>query len=78
MRVIVSASNCIASGMCVLACPQVFAQNEIDGSVEVLDHHPPASLFASIHNVVSNCPAQVFRIEDPDTHSDILIEEEKA
>jgi ferredoxin len=76
MRVTVSREKCIASGMCVLTCSQLFAQSENDGSVEVLTNHPAIMLIDRVKEVVSNCPAQVFRIEDAENTSELLIESE--
>lgn len=58
MRVIVDAEKCIASGACVLACPQVFAQDE-DGIVVVLEPRPDPSLHEQVREAVAACPAAV-------------------
>jgi ferredoxin len=63
--------------MCVLACSQVFTQDDNDGSVEVLDRHPSLTLIEKIKEAVRNCPAQVFRIEDEDEAREISIEDVK-
>jgi ferredoxin len=76
MKVIVSTDKCIASGMCVLACPQVFTQSDVDGTVEVLDVHPPLTLIDKVKGAVEGCPAQVFRIEDEDNATEVVFEKE--
>jgi ferredoxin len=44
MRVIASTDKFIASGSCVLACPQVFGQRDEDGVVHILHEHPSLDL----------------------------------
>lgn len=73
MRVLVSSDKCVASGMCVLASPTVFTQSDADGTVEILDGHPAATLAAKVREAVYNCPAQVFSIEDEDNTSEIIV-----
>jgi ferredoxin len=77
MRVIVSTDKCIASGTCVLTCPQVFTQRESDGVVHALDTRPSLAFMQKIKEAVANCPAEVFTLEDEENTSEIhLIEEE--
>ncbi len=75
MRVMVSRDRCIASGMCALACAQVFTQSDVDGTVEVLDRQPVVSLLEKVKQAVRDCPAQVFQIEDEDDVREIRIED---
>jgi ferredoxin len=76
MRVIVSTDKCIASGTCVLTCPQVFTQRESDGVVHVLNVHPSLEFMQKIREAVNNCPAQVFSIEDEENTSELTLVEE--
>lgn len=75
MRILVSKDKCIAGGMCVLACSQVFTQDDSDGSVEVLDRHPSPVLIAKVKEAVRNCPAQVFHIEDEENVLEVSIQD---
>jgi ferredoxin len=53
---------CAASGQCVLAAPMVFAQNEQDGTVVVIDAHPPLEELAAVMMAVDGCPTQALRL----------------
>jgi len=76
MRVIVQTQKCIASGTCVLTCPQVFEQRDEDGVVHVLDEHPPLTLVARVKQAVDFCPALVFRLENEDETEELTIVED--
>jgi len=58
MRILIDEDRCIASGACVLACPEVFAQDEA-GIVFVLDEEPPAEYHEKVLAAVRACPATV-------------------
>jgi ferredoxin len=61
-RVIADRDKCIASGACVLACPDVFEQDE-DGIVVVLNELPPPRLRDAADAALRACPAAVIEIE---------------
>jgi ferredoxin len=56
MKVIVDFDSCIASGACVTACPEVFAQDD-DGIVVLLQVDPPAELDEKVNEAIDACPA---------------------
>jgi ferredoxin len=58
MRVEVDADRCIGSGACVIACPEVFSQDE-GGVVILLDPAPPPELDDKVREAVRACPAEV-------------------
>ncbi len=58
MRILIDQDKCIASGACVLACPEVFAQDEA-GIVVVLDEQPAAEYHDQVLAAVRACPATV-------------------
>lgn len=62
MKVEVDAANCIGSGQCVLAAPEVFDQNEDDGVVVLLNDAPPAEQSGPVREAATVCPASVIRI----------------
>ena len=76
MRVIASTHKCIASGSCVLACPQVFGQRDEDGVVHIVNEHPSLDLLNQVRQAVELCPALVFRMEDEEQTADLTIVEE--
>jgi ferredoxin len=63
VRVIVDQDACICSGQCVLAAPDVFDQSE-EGSVVLLDDHPPAALDEDVRQAAATCPALAIIVED--------------
>lgn len=76
MRVIAQTHKCIASGSCVMTCPQVFGQRDEDGVVHILNEHPPLDLLERVKHAVDLCPALVFRIEDENERTDLTIVED--
>ncbi|MGW5703435.1 ferredoxin [Amycolatopsis japonica] len=52
MRLEVDRERCVGAGMCVLTAPEVFAQDEEDGRVRLLDRDP-----VEIGDAVQLCPA---------------------
>lgn len=78
MRVIAQTYKCIASGTCVLTCPQVFGQRDKDGVVHVLDEHPSLDLLQRVKQAVDLCPALVFRVEDEDEITSLTVVEEES
>jgi ferredoxin len=63
MRVLIDKDKCIASGQCVFAAPEVFAQDE-DSMVVVLQDDPPADLHEKVQAAVRACPAAVIWTQD--------------
>jgi ferredoxin len=76
MRIIALTEKCIASGVCALACPEVFGQRESDGVVQVLNEHPPLNLLQKVQDAVSGCPALVFLTEDEENTSELIVVED--
>jgi len=62
MRVGVDADKCIGSGACVIACPEVFSQDE-GGVVILLEATPPADVHERVREAVRACPAEVITVE---------------
>jgi ferredoxin len=59
----VDRDRCIASGSCVLECPQVFAQDD-EGLVVVLDEQPDEALRDAVEAAADGCPAACIDVED--------------
>jgi ferredoxin len=64
MNVVVDELRCDAHGLCVDACPEVFALDDDDDLVRVLDATPAESLRASLERAALVCPKAAIRIED--------------
>lgn len=62
LKLTVYHDKCIASGNCVLACPEVFGQDEL-GMVVVLDPDPPEALREQVLEAAAACPASVIEAE---------------
>ena len=66
MRIEANRTVCAASGQCVLAAPRVFAQDEVEGAVVVLDVHPSEDERAAVMRAVGECPTQALQIVEDD------------
>jgi len=64
MRIELDYDKCIASGACVLACPEVFGQDD-DGIVTLLDEDPAPELAEQITKAMRACPAAVIEVARP-------------
>lgn len=64
MKVTVDELRCDAHGLCVDACPQVFALNDDDDLVRVLVVEPEESLRASLERAAMLCPKAAIKIEN--------------
>lgn len=63
MKVIVDELRCDAHGVCVDACPEVFALEDTDDVVTVLEDEPDESLRAKLDKAVLGCPKAAIKIE---------------
>jgi ferredoxin len=64
MRVLVDVDKCIGAGSCVRAAATVFAQNEDDGLVVLLQEAPPAELLDKVKSAARLCPARAIVVEE--------------
>jgi ferredoxin len=63
MRVEIDADKCIGSGACVIACPEVFGQDD-SGFVVLLKESPGPELHERVRDAVRACPAEVIEAVD--------------
>ena len=61
MKIKLHTEFCIASGACVLECPEVFSQDD-DGQVALLVDEPPEHLHAKARRAAAVCPVTVIEI----------------
>jgi ferredoxin len=64
MKVTVDRDKCIASGQCVLTAPDVFDQDDEEGTVVLLQPHPPAERLADMRQAAALCPALAITVEE--------------
>ncbi len=64
MKVVVDELRCDAHGVCVHAAPEVFALDDDDDLVRVLDDSPPEVLRSSVVRAAQGCPKAAITIED--------------
>jgi ferredoxin len=58
MLVNIDRDKCIGSGACVIACPEVFGQDDA-GLVVLLDESPPPEFQDQVVDASKACPASV-------------------
>ena len=63
MKIKLSSERCIASGACVLECPEVFQQDDI-GMVVVIEPNPGAKLLDAVRRAAAACPASVIELTE--------------
>jgi ferredoxin len=63
MRVIVDEQRCDAHGVCIDACPEVFALEDDDDVIRVLIEEPDESLREKVELAAQLCPKAAIRIE---------------
>ena len=64
MKVVVDELRCDAHGVCVDACPEVFALSDDDDKVRVLVAQPDESLREQLDHAALICPKAAITIED--------------
>lgn len=57
MKVHADPELCIAAGQCALRAPEVFDQNDRDGTVILLLDEPTPDHHAAVHEAVTLCPS---------------------
>lgn len=61
-RVELDAPRCVASGLCVMAAPDVFDQRDDDGIAVLLTEEPDEESLAGVREAVMLCPAAALRL----------------
>jgi len=64
MKVIVDVARCRGAGLCALTAPDVFDQDEEDGTVLVLDPTPSPAHQQAVVAAARLCPNSVISLED--------------
>lgn len=64
MKVILDELRCDAHGVCVVACPEVFALDDDDDIVRVVVEEPEESLREKLQKAALSCPKAAISVED--------------
>jgi ferredoxin len=64
MKVTINKDKCIGAGQCVMTVPEVFDQDEEEGTVVLLQETPPQAVAEDVRKAVSFCPAGVIAIDE--------------
>jgi ferredoxin len=64
MKVHADSTICIGAGLCALRVPEVFDQNQRDGTVVLLTEEPDADQHAAVSEAVSLCPSGAITVSD--------------
>jgi ferredoxin len=62
MKIEVDRDRCRGAGQCALTAPELFDQSDDDGTVVVLEEHPPATLKEQARLAAALCPNSVIRL----------------
>ncbi|GAA4105295.1 MULTISPECIES: ferredoxin [Actinomadura] len=65
MKVTADRNVCIAAGNCVLTAPDVFDQDEDEGTVVLLQDEPSEELQEAVRRAVTLCPSGAIAIAEP-------------
>lgn len=64
MEIEIDGPRCIAAGMCVVAAPNVFDQDEDDGTVLLLTKELDPSEIQAVREAVLVCPASALTLHE--------------
>ncbi|MBK0867826.1 MAG: ferredoxin [Saccharopolyspora sp.] len=63
MRIIADTDRCVGAGQCVLTEPDVFDQDEEEGTVLLLTERTTEQTAEAVRTAVDVCPAQALSLE---------------
>lgn len=64
MKIIADTGRCVGAGQCVLTNPDVFDQDESDGTVRLLSEEAEGEVLASVREAVEICPSQALSLSE--------------
>lgn len=62
MRVVTDLDKCCGNGMCAMDAPQVFDQNDDDGTVVVLQEVPATGQEDAVRAAARHCPTEAITL----------------
>ncbi|HET7014179.1 MAG TPA: ferredoxin [Streptosporangiaceae bacterium] len=64
MKVVIDKDKCIGAGQCVMTAPDVFDQDEDEGTVVLLTERPPVTAQDNVRRAMTFCPAHVIQVDE--------------
>lgn len=64
MRVTADTRKCLGTGNCALSAPEVFDQDDDDGTVVLLNSQPPDKLRSAVRRAVELCPSGALKLAE--------------
>lgn len=64
MKIKIDVDKCVGAGLCVVAAPEVFAQDDETGLVILLQESPAEQHHAAVREAARLCPALVIAIDE--------------
>lgn len=62
MRVVTDLDKCCGNGQCVMDAPDVFDQNDDDGTVIVLEPRPAPEQASAVRDAARHCPTEAIEV----------------
>ena len=64
LRIVIDTERCVGSGQCVMAAPDVFDQNDRDGTAFALTPTPAQDVVAAVREAARLCPSRAIFLEE--------------
>ena len=64
MHITTWTESCVGSGQCALAVPEVFDQDQDEGTVRLLDADPGQALQRRVREAAISCPMQAISVSE--------------
>lgn len=64
MRVTADRRKCLGTGNCALSAPEIFDQDDDDGTVVLLNSQPPSKLQSAVRRAVQLCPSRAIQLAE--------------
>jgi len=63
-RIVIDTERCVGSGQCVMAAPDVFDQNDRDGTALALTPTPAQEHVAAVREAARLCPSRAIMLKE--------------
>ncbi|MFF4035406.1 ferredoxin [Streptomyces sviceus] len=65
MLITTDTEACVGSGQCALVVPEVFDQDDAEGTVVLVDAAPSEEFHHDVREAVSRCPVRAIAVVEP-------------